>query len=272
MPRSIQGFKPKALSQDHRFYSDDDIEAIIAAAGGTVRGRVARLRQRQALSERLEVVAHNYTQCCQFQTEPTAKQIADAMSDIEAAAAKLIAALHVPEAMDEDPIAPMPAALRSGALQAQAALEAGHGPPKRSGAGLLRDSVHGVYRLHRWAETAKRRWAETYKRDSNQPDRPHAQSDGDVYWSEPRLEPARSTPRAKRHVGNEELDRLFRGLAGIWTGLFKRRIATSVGNLAHPGEVGGPMVRFFSACLTPILKDKTPTSKAIRGRILRLFP
>jgi hypothetical protein len=99
------------------------------------------------------------------------------MADIEAAAAKLIAALYVPEAMDEDPIASMPASLRYGALQAQAALEAGHGPPKRSGTGLLRDSVHGVYRLHRWAETAKRRWAETYKRDSNQPDRPHAQSD-----------------------------------------------------------------------------------------------
>ncbi len=55
--------------------------------------------------------------------------------------------------------------------------------------------------------------------------------------------------------------------------IFKRRIATAVsGELcATPGEAGGPMIRFFSACLKPILKDKTPTSKAIRGRILRLF-
>jgi hypothetical protein len=153
MPRSIQGFKPKALSQDRRFYSDDDIEAIITAAGRTVRARVPGLRWRQALSERLEVVAHNYTQCSQFQSEPTAKQIADAMADIETAAAKLIAALHVPEAMDEDPIASMPVALRSGALQAQAALEAG----QLGGVGLLRDSVHGVYRLQRWSRNVQAR-------------------------------------------------------------------------------------------------------------------
>jgi hypothetical protein len=244
MLRSIQGFKPQALSQDHRFYSDEDIEAIIAAAGGTVRARVPRLRRWPALSERLEVVAHNYTQCSQFQTEPTAKQIADAMPDIEAAAAKLIATLHVSEAMDEDPLASMPAALRFGALQAQAALEAGHGLPKRSGAGLLRDSVHGVYRLQRWSQNVQAR-----------------------------LRTAQATPRAKRHIGDEELDRLFGDLAGIWTKLFRRRIAASVSGeaSANPGQ-GGPTVRFFSACLKPILKDKTPTSKAIRGRLLLLFP
>jgi hypothetical protein len=85
---------------------------------------------------------------------------------------------------------------------------------------------------------------------------------------------ARQTPRAERHPGNEELNVLFRDLAGIWEEIFERQIKTAVGGSEspNPGEAGGPMIRFFSACLKPILKDKTPTKNAIRGRILRLFP
>jgi hypothetical protein len=236
-----------------------------------VRARVPGLRRRQALRERLEVAAHNYTQCSQFQTEPTPVQLADAMADIEAAAAKLIAALHLPEAMDEDPLASIPAALRFGALQAQAALEAEQLGGEWSGARLLGDSVRGVYRLHRWAGT--------YKRGSEQPDTRPAQSDlratkiGNVYWEEAGLRTARQTPRAKRHAGNKDLDALFGELAGIWIGIFKRRIATSVSGpeSANPGEAGGPMVRFFSACLKPILKDKTPNNEAVRLQVRRLF-
>jgi hypothetical protein len=168
------------------------------------------------------------------------------MARIETAAAKLIAALHLPEAMDEDPLASMPVALRCGALQAQAALEASElgGLPEWSGAGLLCDSVHGVYRLRRWARNAQARRR------------------------------ARPTPRAKRHAGDEVLNKLFGGLAGIWIEIFERPIGTSVGSPGspHEGKAGGPMIRFFSACLKPILKDEAPTNKAIRSRIQRLFP
>ena len=259
--RSIEAFRPQGIRPGHRFYSDDDIEKIIDAAGGLPDGEVEhevlvdgpdgiryetrRVPRRQALVERLKQAAHAYTVLSEFQTEPTAKQISDAMADIEAAAAKLIAALHLPEAIDQDPLASMPAALRYGALQAQAALEAERlgGLPKWSGAGLLSDSVRGVYRLRRWARNAKAR-----------------------------SRTARQTSRAKRHVGDEALNALFGDLAGIWIDVFERPIATSVGESANARKAGGPMVRFFSACLKPILKDKTPTSKAIRARVLILFP
>jgi hypothetical protein len=51
--------------------------------------------------------------------------------------------------------------------------------------------------------------------------------------------------------------------------MFKRRIATSVSGAES--AAGGPMVRFFSACLKSILKDKTPNNEGIRLRIRRLF-
>lgn len=284
--RSIQAFQPKGLRSD-RFYSDDDIKAIIAAAGGMPSGEIddyipidghggfryeaRRIPRRQALSERLEQAASAYTVSSEFQAEPTAKQIAGAMADIGAAAAKLIAALHLPEATDQDPfpsgpvivrhsdpdgppkpldqspLASMPDALRYGALQAYAEYEAEQlgGLPRWSGEGLLRDSVHGVYRLHRWARSVQAR-----------------------------CRTARQTPRAKRYAGNEELDHLFGDLAGIWIDVFHGSIATSVGNpeSANAGQAGGPMIRFFIACLKPILKGKTPSNDAIRARIRRLFP
>lgn len=264
--RSIQAFQPKGLRPDHRFYSDDDIEAIIVAAGEMPSGNVEHLvridgpdgrfshhtasqvPRSQALSERLEQAANLYTSFSSFQTEPTAKQICDAMADIEEAAAKLIAALHLPEALDQDPLASLPAALRFRALQEEAAIEAGQlggGPFNPSAEGLLRDSVRGVYRLHKWALNVQAR-----RRTDRQ------------------------TPRAKRHAGDEYLDWLFKGLACIWEDVFKRPIATSVASSesANAGQAGGPMLRFFSACLKPILKDKTPAFNAIRGRIRRLFP
>jgi hypothetical protein len=129
MPKSITDFQPKGLRLDHRFYSDDDIDAIIAAAGQLPDGEVAhevpvddpngfhhitiRVPRRRALSERLEQATHAYTVFREFQTKATAKRVTDAMADIEAAAAKLINALHLPKIMDRDPIAPIPLGLRA---------------------------------------------------------------------------------------------------------------------------------------------------------------
>jgi len=223
MPKgSIRGFSPEGLN--HRVYSDGDIDAII---GG-------RPTYDSSLSERLEQAAHSFIVLSEFQTKPTAKQIADAMADIEAAAVKLIAALYLPEASGQDPIASMPDALRYGALQAQAALEA-------EGEELLRDSVRGVYRLHRWARSVQAR---------------------------------KQTNPVKKHASDEALDHLFGDLVDIWTDVFHGSIATSVGKPESPneGQAGGPMIRFFSACLEPILGDSTPSNNAIRARIRRLFP
>ncbi len=158
--RSIEAFNPKGIRPDHRVYSDDDIEAIITAAGGMLSGEVdheiliydakgfrreaQQVPRRHALREHLEKAAHICITFSEYQTEPTIKQIADAMEAIEAAAAKLIEALHLPEAMEQDPLASMPTALRSGTLQAEAQLEASElgGLPRWSGEGLLRDSMH----------------------------------------------------------------------------------------------------------------------------------
>jgi hypothetical protein len=169
--RSIKALQPKGI----RLYSDEDIDAIIAAAGrlpdGKVKHEVAgdskkgfrhrtrRVPRRKALSGRLQRAALAYTVFSKLPTKRTPVQIIDDMAAIEAAAAKLIAALHLSEARklrrrhrrDEKPIASMPDAWLV-ALQAQAALEAKQlgRLPKWSGAGLLGDSVHGVYRLHKW--------------------------------------------------------------------------------------------------------------------------
>lgn len=271
--RSIKAFQPKGL----RFYSDADIEKIVAVVGRLPDGKVehevtvddpkkgfrhtiSRVPRRQALSERLERAALAYTVFSKLPTKRTPIQIIDDMAAIEAAAAKLIAALHLPEARrlrrphrrDEKPIASMPDVWRV-PLQAQAALEAKQlgGLPKWSGVGLLGDSAHGVYRLHKWARNVQA-----------------------LAKAEARRKKAGQTPRAGRHVGDEELNDLFRDLAGIWTDIFGRQIKTAVGGplSANPGEAGGPMIRFFSACLKPILKDKTPNNEAIRYRIRLLFP
>ena len=196
--RSIQAFQPQGIRPDHRVYSDDDFEVIITAAGGMPSGEidheilidddkgfrreVHRVPRHQVLRERLEKAAHAYITFSEYQTEPTFKQMADAMADIETAAAKLIAALHLPEAMEQDPLASMPTALRSGALQAEAALEASElgGRPRWSGEGLLRDSVYGVYRLHRWARSVKAR-----------------------------NRTARPMPGTKKHARDEDLNHLF---------------------------------------------------------------
>lgn len=251
--RSVEAFRLKRVSPGHAWYSNVDIEAIIDAAGGLPEGDVEHFAdnpnfathgvpRRQALRDRLELAAHNYAVLSQFEIQPTAKQIADAMADIEAAAAKLIAALYLPEAMDQDPLASMPTALRG--LQGWAVAEAKQ--LGKSGADLLGEAVYGVYRLHGWA----RNEAQASRRA------------------------VRQTPQAKRHAGNEELDNLFKELASIWTDVFERPIATTVGGpqSVNAGKAGGPMLRFLSACLKPILKDTTPNYEAIRGRIRRLFP
>ena len=125
-----------------------------------------------------------------------------------------------------------------GGLQAEAEREATKlgGLPLRSGEGLLRDGVHGVYRLQRWARSVKAR-----------------------HQTEERV------PPAKRHARDEDLDRLFGDLAGIWADVFNRRRATSVN--PDTGQAGGPMIRFFRACLMPVFKEDTPSDDAIRSRI-----
>jgi hypothetical protein len=238
-------------------YSVNDIDAIIAAAGGLPADRDNRLHAwsepsaleptkvpgREALAQRLERGVRDYLVQKHFETKPTPRQLAVDFARIERAGARLLKALQV--AGDGD-IETMPVALRRGGLQAFAAQEAEQlgQLPLQSADGLLHDAVQGVLRLHRWARGARTRY-----------------------------ERQRVTPAAQRHAGDKALDGLFGSLAGIWIEVFEKPFKTStrgpLGGAA--GQPSGPLFRFIKACLAPVLRDCMPTDHAIRQRIRRLF-
>lgn len=253
--RSVKAYDPKGIRLNHTWYSDRDIEAIIDVAGGLPDGDVehevpldepgnfhhttVRVPRRQALKDRLESAARVYAAFSDFQTKPTAKQMADILADIETAAAKLIAALHLPETMDEtNPLEHMLPALRYGLF-----LESAGHEERRVGGFPDRDSVQRVYQLRDWAKAEKDKC---------------------------RAEPV--TPPTQRHMGDETMDDLFRDFTKIWVEIFERKIGTSVGGplSLDASQASGPFIRFLHACLQPILK-KAQSEGAIRERVRRLF-
>lgn len=253
--RSIDGFDPTGLNLDKPFYSVEDFDRIVEAVGRLPNTDVEHRRlnddgsdfvtvsvsRKEALAERLETAANWWHVNSQYQTEPTSKQSADAFGKIEKAAKDLLGALGLPvKPVFKDETADMPQALRYGGLQPYAAKEKW----LVTGDGRLREAVRGVYQI-------RNRARRTRKLNTAKPE----------------------TPRESRHAGDAALDELFVSLANIYRDIFERRIATSVGSptSAKEGQAIGPLVRFLCACLTPLLKDDTPTPEAIRERCRRLF-
>ena len=130
--RSTSGFNPTGLNLDGYFYSAEDIGRIIKAVGRLPGTKVqherpnedgsgyitASVGRREALAERLESAAHGWHVASQYQTEPTAKQQADAFGKIWKAAEDLRKALGLPvKPKFKDETADMPPALRFGGLQ-----------------------------------------------------------------------------------------------------------------------------------------------------------
>ena len=230
---------------------------MIEVAGGVPEGHVEHERvnddasgyvtvevpRRTALKERLELAARAWKIHDEFQIKPTDRQVADACEVIEKASARLLKALRLaPESYGpHEFVDRVPNALRFGVLQAWAAKEAADlgGLPKYAGASLLDEAIRSVDRLRRWSGAAKRR----QRAKADMKERPP-------------------------HAGDEALDRLIGELAGIWMEVFERPIATSVDSVN--GKPGGPMVRFASAALRPLLGDRTPSDFAIRARIRKL--
>jgi hypothetical protein len=194
--------------------------------------------RQEALATMLEDAADVYFFYKARAKKPTAKQLGEKLNEIEAAASKLLAAMSLPESIDEDdPLAGMPPAIRS-ALQPGAAIQADRlgWRPRYSGEGLLRNTVHGIYRLRDWAMAA----GELHQRDD-------------------------AAERTPRHEGDPALDALFRQLAEVYRTVFEGEPGASTS--PRTGETTGPWVRFVKACLRPILAEADmPTDKAIRQR------
>ncbi len=125
--RSIEATKQvRSFAGPH--YSPDDIEKIVAAAGGlpsgefqpeelgfeVADGQSRRLTRKESLAYHLEIAAQNWKTACYWQTRPTAKQRSDAFDKIEKTAArletatdKMIDALGLPQQRAEpDPLSP----------------------------------------------------------------------------------------------------------------------------------------------------------------------
>lgn len=245
--RSVDSFSPKGLALDKRFYTGQEIDHIIQRADGLPEGQIEHTRaasdgahlitimvpRRKALAERLETAAKVWDIETQFQTKPTDKQLGESCGAIETAAEQLLDALGV---SDRDSMLPA----LFGALKPHAAIEAERlgGFPKWTDDGLLERVVAGVCDLRNWASAAREQ-------------------------SEARS----TTPQDERHSRDKALDRLFTNLVGIWIDVFQGTPGTSVN---AEGKSGGPMIRFLSASLSPLLGDDAPGDNAIRARLRRV--
>ena len=255
--RSVDAFNPTGIEYDRRFYTDNEVEAIVAAARGLPDGEVSHKRRaddasdietvlmpRQvALAERLQSAAVTWHKYRQWDTEPTSTMRKNEYVALANACSAALTVLRLsPRKASPDILAEIPQALRSGGLQDFAAEEAERlgGMPAYSGAGLLRDSATGLLRLQRWATLAANRERNNL-----------------------------STPREKRHGPDESLNELFRSLRGIWISVFDK---TSWYTIPATGDrmPKGEFVDYMTACLRPLLEDQTPDPKKIRGRFRNL--
>lgn len=217
----------------------------------------AKVSRRVALKERLESAARYWDIARQYENKPTPTQTAEAFKKIEKLLNGALAVLQLDRHdFGDGALEKLPRALRDGLedevqKNANAAFVPeglGNGQFTRTldilqpnGADLLADAIRGVYRLRDWSRA----------RSSRMPD---------------------ATPRSERHEGDPCLDELFQQLAMIWVNALDGELRTSVGapERADEGQAKGPLVRFFGACLEPLLHEEAPTDEAIRNRVRRL--
>jgi hypothetical protein len=269
---SVKDYHPEH-PEDREYFSGDDLEAIIHAAGGLPDGEVDHQRaaedgsgldavivlRRIALKERLESAARYWDITRQYENKPTSTQTAEAFKKIEKFLNGTLTVLQLDQHdFGDDILEKLPRALRDG-LEDQPQKDAGvlsvpgglvNGQFTRnldilqpSSADLLMDDIKGVYRLRDRVRAYNSRISER-------------------------------TQHNKRHEGDPYLNALFQHLALIWMDIFEGELRTSVAaqGSKDEGEAGGPLVRFIRACLEPLLADRTPSDKAIRARICRLGP
>lgn len=142
MPKhSIDKYPPFVIAREGPFYSDDDIEAIIAAIGLTI-----PLGRRDELVQRLEQVVETWIFETAIQHFPTPVQLKKQFTKIERAAARLLDAI---ETGPPGPLGRIPGPIRDRLEKAATKKAALLG---KSGGALLRDSVEGVVQIKRWAE------------------------------------------------------------------------------------------------------------------------
>ena len=257
--------------EDREYFSEEDLDAIIQAAEGLPGDDVdhqraaedgsalitVRVPRRIALKERLEDAARYWDITRQYENKPTSTQTAEAFKRIEKLANNLLIALQVQkDDFGDNVLEELPRTLRD-ELEGQAQKDIGAVSVPRelvngqftrnvhilqpNGADLLADAIKGVYRLRQWSRARSRRM----------PD---------------------AAPRTERHEGDPYLDVLFKHLALIWMDIFEGELRTSVSapERADEGKATGPLVRFFRACLEPLLHEEAPTDEAIRNRMRRL--
>jgi len=269
---SIKDFRPAGVRMQGRFYSLEDIDAVIQAVGTLPKGAVSHTRvsddgsklisrwtnRKIVLAERLEAAAIHWDFNEQMSYRPSSAQLEGQFERIEKAANRLLVSLQgkltndppaEPTTETPDVFDTVPTAIRrgvmgsGGGLQSFAAVEAEAlgGLPEWTGEGMLHDAVQDVYRLRKWAREARQRRSRKPKR-----------------------------ARDERHVGDEALDIWFGNLVGIWTDIFEPRnpFATTINFEEQPD---GPLIDFLRSSLTPVLGKKTPSDQAIRERIRRLY-
>ena len=267
---SVEDYRPQ-LPDDQEYFSEDDLEAIIHAAGGLPDGEVDHQRaaedgsglvavivpRRVALKERLEDAAKYWDVTRQYENKPTSTQTAESFKKIEKFLNGALTVLQLDQHdFGDDGLEKLPRALRdeledqpqenAGVLSTPGGLANGQFTRnidilQPSGADLLMDDIKGVYRLRDRARAYNSRISER-------------------------------TPHNKRHEGDLYLDGLFKHLALIWMEIFDGELRSSVGapDRVSEGKATGPVVRFFRMCLEPLLHEGTPSDEAIRHRLRQL--
>ena len=261
--RSATPVNPFGLRVRDYFYTEDEIDQIVAAGGPLPEGDIecARtkpdgsgletviLSRHAALAARLQGAALAYSASCRTDQQPTPAQLARAMKRIEDAAVALQQAIATMGAHFS------PGLVRAvvGALHDLAKQEAENRSdfyPRNINSevlakefvhdALLGDALLGVERLRRWAEHAHRLEAEKS-----------------------------ATPREGRNVGNRALAGFVGNLLDMYRDIFERTPSASVGapGRANAGQPGGLTIRFLETCLRPVLGDDTPSNNALRHRI-----
>ena len=265
-----------ATKTDHRYYSDADIDLIIATCPDGLpegpfpiqtadpRGTSPIIRnvdRRTALEGKLENAARWFANSRLWSEYDDAapSKMRGQFQAIETSARKLLKSLGLPDTdapygpfapadPNEIPLAVLYPLRKQAELTGQRIdgfpnhprkdfITDGDSYTEYNGPAQLRDVIEGVKYLRDWSAVAKGNAA------------------------------ARVGSARKRHKGDEPRSNLIGGLVGIWVEVFGQSKRTSVGGpgTKFEGKATGPMVRYIQACLGPL--NVSMTNDAVRAEI-----
>jgi hypothetical protein len=305
---------PKPYPSDRANYTIADVDRIVATAGGLPDGRVWRqlrplfyplsesdpskwrwMSRRRALDIQLRLAAQEWASGSPKESTPL--QMKKEFDRIEAAAMRLLSALHVGEDGEIERMPPQFRSLQGAAMDEAGMIVEGTEPPADD---LLQETAvvpenepatsvekFGVafeaFRVQAkrdWAmdearataaknlfrETVAgvvrlRRWAKAARQEAVE----------NMAWEEEtRARVKQSDQPSPDDIEaldpNPALTELFHEIADIWIGVFERKVRTSVSVTRKPA---GPFVRFIQACLGPLGIELT--DEAVRDRVRVLF-